>query len=76
MENPMNNPTVFFQQTFIDSLLYVRGYCQTLAGGRGEQKMTGSDSAPVEKEEYLTVRDVIAEKYVLGSVRAQTRVIA
>lgn len=76
MENLMHNPTVFFQQTFIEPLLYVRGYCQTLAGGRGEWKMTGSDSALVEKEECLTVRGVIAEKYVQGSVRVQTRVIA
>lgn len=76
MENPMSNPTVFFHETFIEPLLYVRGYCQTLAGGRGERKMTGSDSALVEKEEYLTARGVITEKYVQGSVRAQTRVIA
>lgn len=76
MENPMNNPTVFFQQTFIEPLLYVRGYCQTLAGGRGERKITGSDSALVGKEKYLTVRGVIAEKYVQGGVGAQTRVIA
>lgn len=51
MENPINNPTVFFQQTFTEPLLYVRGYCQTPTRGRVERKRRGSGSAVVEKDD-------------------------
>lgn len=50
MEKPINNPTVFFWNTFIEPLLYVRGYCQDTGWGRGKRKMTVSGTVLVEKE--------------------------
>lgn len=54
-------------------LLYVRGYCQTLAGEEEERKVTGSGSALVEKEDSLSaMRSVKVEKHVQGSIRGHT----